>query len=101
MKINFVDEKYEPLEIQFNGKTYTCRELTGELFEELKEYAPQALAGDLSALARQLSIITGIPHEKLNKLNQLKLIELNEMITAESMKLKKKSKTQSCVPQKS
>lgn len=60
---------YKPIVIRVDGKEYESAMITAELFEKTAKYDKKAKAGDLTAIAKQLELIFGVPFEIAKKLD--------------------------------
>jgi len=60
---------YKPIIIRVDGKEYESAMITAELFEKTAKYDKKAKAGDLTAIAKQLEMIFGVPFDIAKKLD--------------------------------
>lgn len=70
-KLN-VDHLFEPITFQVGDQTYTCRELTVALLDELTAMEQEREADDFSVedlLNRQLALLTGAAPEEFSALS--------------------------------
>jgi len=60
---------YKPIVIKVDGKEYESAMITAELFEKTAKFDKKAKAGDLTAIAKQLEMIFGVPFAIAKKLD--------------------------------
>lgn len=60
---------HEQLKVKVDGKVFQGNPLSRALFKEVKKYEKKALAGDINALYKQVTLIFDIPEKTLDKLD--------------------------------
>jgi len=60
---------YKPIIIKVDGKEYESAMITAELFEKTAKFDKKAKSGDLTAIAKQLELIFGVPFAIAKKLD--------------------------------
>lgn len=60
---------YKPIVIRVDGEEYESAMITAELFEKTAKFDKKAKAGDLTAIAKQLELIFGVPFAIAKKLD--------------------------------
>lgn len=60
---------HKPLKVKVDGKFYKGNPFSRALFREVKKYEKKALAGDINALYKQVTLLFDVPEKVLDKLD--------------------------------
>lgn len=80
--LNTKKSLFKPIEIELDGQVYVVDRITPAKLEEVTAFEDDARRGDLSALVKQFSSLTGTPVKKLNQVDVRDLAEALKQLTA-------------------